>query len=142
MKLNFASVALAAALAVQPAMAGQDVRPPERNHHRSADDGSALALGIIGVTAGFVIGSAIAGGGSPATAIAPQPPRDWRVPPYGRNFPSAYRPTTVEPWTREWYRECRDAYATFNPARGTYRGYDGRERFCVIETYWQPRHWH
>ena len=38
---------------------------------------------------------------------------------------------TFEPWSPEWYRFCEDSYRSFNPRTGTFRGYDGREHFCV-----------
>ena len=137
MKFQIASIALAAVLAAQPAFAGQgfaghghDGRPPVQAHKRSSDD--ALALGLIGATAGFIVGSAIAGDSAPKVVVK-HPPRDWRTPAYGhRSLAGSYAPRTLAPWTPEWYARCRETYRSFNPVKGTYRGYDGRDHFCSI----------
>lgn len=34
------------------------------------------------------------------------------------------------PWTDAWYRACAERYRSFDPATGTFLGYDGRRRFC------------
>ena len=38
---------------------------------------------------------------------------------------------SYEPWSREWFRYCSNRYRSFNADTGTYRGYDGRDHFCV-----------
>jgi len=48
--------------------------------------------------------------------------------------PAAPRPVRggyLEPWTQSWFNYCSDQYRSFNASTGTYRGYDGRDHFCV-----------
>lgn len=40
---------------------------------------------------------------------------------------------TYEPWTPEWARWCDNRFKTFNINTGTYRGYDGKDHFCVVK---------
>jgi BA14K-like protein. len=83
-------------------------------HHRHHDD--AVALGVLGLAAGALIGGAIA-----------------NSPGYVETRP-AYRPQRVgslEPWTQGWYDYCSQRYRSFDPRSGTFRGYDGRDHFCV-----------
>ena len=40
---------------------------------------------------------------------------------------------THEPWTPEWQSWCASNYRSFNPRTGTFRGYDGRDHFCVVK---------
>lgn len=40
---------------------------------------------------------------------------------------------TYEPWTPEWQSWCSSSYRSFNPRTGTFRGYDGRDHFCVVK---------
>ena len=39
----------------------------------------------------------------------------------------------AEPWTPGWYSYCRAKFRTFNNDTGTYRGYDGKNHFCVAK---------
>ncbi|MCX5516065.1 hypothetical protein C3941_20860 [Kaistia algarum] len=68
------------------------------------DPGAALAAGVIGLAAGAMIGSAI------------NQPR-YAAPQYGGNDYIAY---------------CSQRYRSFNPATGTFTGYDGRKYRCVM----------
>ncbi|MGI9351021.1 MAG: BA14K family protein [Rhizobiaceae bacterium] len=38
---------------------------------------------------------------------------------------------SLEPWTPGWQRWCQNRYRSFNARTGTFRGYDGRDHFCV-----------
>ncbi|MEM9331200.1 MAG: BA14K family protein [Pseudomonadota bacterium] len=38
---------------------------------------------------------------------------------------------SLEPWTPGWQNWCRNRYRSFNAQTGTYRGYDGKDHFCV-----------
>ncbi len=40
---------------------------------------------------------------------------------------------SYEPWTPEWADWCDNKYRSFNPSTGTFRGYDGRDHFCVVK---------
>jgi len=137
MKYQIASFALAAILAAQPAFAGQGFKGPGHAPHRPVQvqkhtSGDALALGLVGAAAGFVIGNVIAGDNAPRVVVK-SPPRDWRTPAYNHRVrPGTYAPRTLTPWTPEWYTQCRNTYRSFNPIKGTYRGYDGRDHFCSI----------
>ncbi|MGL4490305.1 MAG: BA14K family protein [Rhizobiaceae bacterium] len=104
-------------------------------HRHNNDD--AVAAGIIGLAAGALIVGAISESrrdyrprrvyrqvpAYDAYPDAPPPPREPYVVQYNEQ---------VEPWSREWYRYCSNRYRSFNPETGTFRGYDGRTRFCVM----------
>lgn len=38
---------------------------------------------------------------------------------------------SLEPWTPGWKNWCSNRYRSFNSQTGTFRGYDGRDHFCV-----------
>jgi len=40
---------------------------------------------------------------------------------------------SYEPWSQEWARWCDNKYRSFNVRTGTFRGYDGRDHFCVVK---------
>lgn len=91
-------------------------------HYRNYRNNDAIALGVLGLAAGAVIGGAIAN--SPRY-VEPQPiyrHRPARVIQYQGG---------LEPWTRGWYNYCQQRYRSFNARTGTFRGYDGRDHFCV-----------
>ena len=88
-------------------------------HRRHQSNNEAIALGIIGLGAAAIIGSAIANANQPRVIYRDQPAT--RVISGG----------DYEPWSRSWYRFCANKYRSFNASTGTYRGYDGRDHFCV-----------
>ncbi|MEX3012006.1 BA14K family protein [Hoeflea sp. TYP-13] len=94
----------------------------------------ALLLGVLGLAAGALITGAILSGPANQPAYNPGPEPGY-VPPARDYYPPAPQPTyaggTMEPWTDEWYRYCSRRYRSFNPATGTFRGYDGYDHFCV-----------
>jgi hypothetical protein len=107
-----------------------------RRHHRNAD---ALVAGAIGLAAGAII---IRPHRVYRERVYDEPvyaePDDDYYPPQPR--PRVVRRPQViysddyaggfEPWTRGWYQYCAARYRSFNPDRGTYRGYDGLNHFC------------
>ena len=86
---------------------------------RRHDNG--VALGIIGLGAAAIIGGAIANSHNNPRVIYQQPSAP-------RNAGGAY-----EPWSRSWAQYCSNKYRSFNASTGTYRGYDGRDHFCVVK---------
>ncbi|MDF2370057.1 MAG: BA14K family protein [Rhizobiaceae bacterium] len=108
---------------------------PGRRHYpaaRSNNNDDALLLGILGLAAGAVIGGALLSEPSynrpPRRSYAPN-----AVPNY---YPPAPAPAyaqggDLEPWSDNWYRYCAQKYRSFKAATGTYRGYDGKDHFCV-----------
>lgn len=90
-----------------------------RDHRRHNDNSDAIALGIIGLGAAAIIGGAIANSNNPRV-IYRQP-----------SAPRAVSGGRYEPWSKSWYRYCANKYRSFNASTGTYRGYDGRNHFCV-----------
>lgn len=77
--------------------------PPPRYYyrsHRSYDPGAAAAAGVVGLAAGALLGSAL-------TAQAAPPPH-----------------------SNSWLSYCASKYRSFDPASGTYLGYDGRRHPC------------
>ncbi|MCY0096146.1 BA14K family protein [Hoeflea ulvae] len=93
-------------------------RVDRRDHGRNNSD--AIALGIIGLGAAAIIGGAIANSQNNPRVIYQEPAA-----------PRAVSGGRYEPWSRSWYRFCEDKYRSFNPTTGTFRGYDGRDHFCV-----------
>jgi hypothetical protein len=93
-----------------------------RNHrtYSGRHDNDGLVLGIIGLGAAAIIGGAIANSNNPRV-IYRQPAA-----------PRAVSGGSYEPWSRSWYRYCSNKYRSFNASTGTYRGYDGRDHFCVV----------
>ena len=91
----------------------------QQRSYRHHDNSDAIVLGIIGLGAAAIIGGAIANSNQP------------RVIYRERSAPRAVSGGTYEPWSRSWYRYCANKYRSFNASTGTYRGYDGRDHFCV-----------
>ncbi len=99
-----------------------------------------LETAIIAGVAGLAIGAIIAGSQNQPREVIVQPkPRR----PLPRNaFPDAptnYQPRVItyegafEPWTQNWADWCSQRYRSFNISNGTYTGYDGVSRFCVVK---------
>jgi len=88
-----------------------------RRHHNNHNN--SIALGIIGLGAAAIIGGAIANSNNPRV-IYRQP-----------TAPRAVHGGRYEPWSPSWYRYCSKKFRSFNASTGTYRGYDGRDHFCV-----------
>lgn len=102
---------------------------PHRGYRHHRDNSDAVLLGIIGLGVGAAIGGAIANShNSPRVIHRPAP----RVRDYYPDQPRAVRSGgSFEPWTQSWLRYCTNKYRSFNASTGTYRGYDGRDHFCV-----------
>lgn len=100
-----------------------------RHHRPRRHNNDALVGGLIGLAAGVIIMDIV---------NQPRPQPVYRPAPQAYDYPPApYHPRHVEyqggiePWSRDWYRYCSDRYRSFNAETGTYRGYDGRNHFCV-----------
>lgn len=92
---------------------------PRRHHHRDRQDrDDDIAIGILGLATGAIIGGVIAD--------------EHRYPPPPRYSPPLreYRYSFIRPWTPEWYHWCSSRYRSFNPRTGTFIGYDGVRNFC------------
>ena len=93
-----------------------------RNHRPNArrqNNNDAIVMGIIGLGAAAIIGGAIANSNNPRV-IFRQP-----------STPRAVSGGRYEPWSRSWFQYCSNKFRSFNASTGTYRGYDGRDHFCV-----------
>ncbi|WP_290775480.1 BA14K family protein [Hoeflea sp.] len=89
--------------------------------HRGHDNSDAVMLGIIGLGAAAIIGGAIANN-NPGVIY------------HERSAPRAVRGGgRYEPWSRSWFQYCSNKFRSFNASTGTYRGYDGRDHFCVAK---------
>jgi len=119
------AAAIAAGAAFQAAPASADpARGPIRAERDNRD--AAIALGIVGAVAGFVVGNAVSGNGNATVHRRPVPPTpSGHIGHYRKPAPKLHRP-----WSREWFRYCFETYRSFDPKKGTYRGYDGRTHFC------------
>lgn len=91
-----------------------------RYHDVRRNNNDAIALGVLGLAAGAIIGGAIAD-----SHRNYEQPRVYNAP-RGIEYSG-----DIEPWTPAWYRYCDNRYRSFNDRTGTYRGYDGRDHFCV-----------
>jgi hypothetical protein len=83
-----------------------------RSYSRSYRRGNGVGAGLAGLAAGAIIGGAIASAQQPAYA-APPPP--YAVAPGGNE---------------EWMAYCSQRYRSFDPASGTFLGYDGQRHMC------------
>ena len=114
----------------------------KQHHHKKKNKinaGEAVAIGVIGLAAGVILGEALSGPDYIAPAPQPyQPPRPAYHPPHPA---TAYQPPVVAynppptsvapaPWSPAWFTYCKNKYRSFNPNTGTYRTYSGRDRFC------------
>lgn len=132
---------------------------PHHHHHRKRsrnNNGDLIAAGIIGLAIGAIIASEASKNRPQPSYTYSQPYSQ----PYSDPYPQAnhYRqpqtlqeyesnvsdygsggpnvitfndPADLEPWSPGWYEWCDNRYRSFNPSRGTYRGYDGLDHFCV-----------
>ncbi|MGJ8571328.1 MAG: BA14K family protein [Hoeflea sp.] len=91
----------------------------DRRIDRRHNNNKAIALGIIGLGAAVIIGGAIANSNNPRV-IYQQP-----------STPRAVSGGRYEPWSRSWFQYCSNRFRSFDASTGTYRGYDGRDHFCV-----------
>lgn len=98
----------------------QDARREEHRQHHDERRDDDLAIGILGLATGAIIGSAIVDD----RRYAPPPPPRFRPP------LRDYRYEFIHPWSPEWYRWCSSRYRSFNPRTGTYLAFDGVRQFC------------
>jgi hypothetical protein len=82
-----------------------DYRRWYHRHDHDFDDDE-LAAGIFGLAAGALFGAAIAGASQPQA------------------------PVVVN--SQEWFAYCTNRFQSFDPATGTYLGYDGERHPCVM----------
>jgi hypothetical protein len=124
-----------------PAEAGDRWRHHHRHYRGHSDNGDAAIAGIAGLAIGALVVGAIANDRddryydrNPYRNPRPHPDRDillGEVPDdvvVGSSYDAAF-----EPWSRSWFRYCRQTYRSFDSRTGTYMGYDGREHFCTAD---------
>lgn len=131
--LTLSALAVAGVLAVAPASAAlvtrgieplastqnelvQQVQWRRHGHYRGGryyrgGNGGAVAAGVLG---GLAVGAMIG-----AAAAAPPPPP-----------PGYYAPAPVYGSGGDWLAYCSSKYRSFDPASGTYLGYDGYRHPC------------
>lgn len=105
--------------------------------HGSNDGANVAGAAVLGIIGGALIGSAIANSKNQPRYVAPRqtynpnhfPQAPRRV--YKQQKVVTYDGGSLEPWSRGWYQYCDAKYRSFNPQKGTYRGYDGLDHFCV-----------
>ena len=109
---------------------------PRRNRDKN------LETAIIAGVAGLAIGAIIAGSQPRYREVAPVVNTPRRRPLPRNAFPDAptnYQPRVItydggyEPWTQGWADWCSQRYRSFKISNGTYTGYDGVSRFCVVK---------
>ena len=119
-------------------------------HHkkRKSSRGDLIAAGVIGLAIGAIIASEASKNKAHRRHVEPQPTYDPHGNTSNRRGPITldeynntnngepdvitFRDTvSLEPWTQGWYDYCTQRYRSFNAQTGTFRGYDGRDHFCV-----------
>ncbi|WP_208442282.1 BA14K family protein [Bartonella raoultii] len=118
----------------------------ERNkttHHHN-DLGDALAVGILGLAAGAILGNIFKKPEQPQIIYqTPQHPQViyqeapqviYQKVPTSQITYEVQTTTTYQPLQQsrvnEWLQYCKKKYRSFNPKTGTFRGNDGREHLC------------
>lgn len=99
---------------------------------KTDDINKALILGIVGLAAGAAIANSVHNKQKVTRTYNAQ--RRYSTPSQFPNAPARTYTTntSVAPWTQSWYQYCQNRYRSFNPTTGTYRGYDGKDHFCVV----------
>lgn len=130
--LPLAACAALTAPAAQAAAHGYYYGPPPGPYypyHHHHGHGNAIAAGVIGLAAGAIMGSALSRPSPPWVIYqVPPPPPYYPPPPPPRPYP-VY--SHLAPWSPGWYDYCASRFRSFNPRTGTFRGYDGRQYFCI-----------
>lgn len=115
---------------------GHHHRPHYHDRHGGrVDDGTAAA--ILGIAGLAIVGGVLAHQNRTLPSHA-DPAYRHRSPRGGTHYPPAppgpdvitYE-SALEPWSPAWFDWCDARYRSFDPQRGTYRGYDGKDHFCV-----------
>lgn len=103
-----------------------------RHHYRKHRNNDAAAAAILGIAGLAIVGGVLAHQNRtlPHTADPNYRARN-HYPPAPRSPNVITYESSLEPWTPAWFRWCDKRYRSFNPERGTFRGYDGRDHFCV-----------
>ncbi len=140
---------LAAAVTLVPMAAASQAEAGDRYYRRHHHNGDAIALGVLGLATGVIVGSALASPPPQRRVYVDRGPvsvyddQDYYVDDYPPPPPrQVYRPRpvyqqpvyqsySVEPWTGAWYEYCSQRYRSFNSRTGTYIGYDGQSHFCT-----------
>lgn len=138
-------VASIAAISVTSVSTAQAHKIKVKHHHqkhvqKQNNGNNAVVWGIIGLAAGAIIAGSANNRSQQHRVITPQ-----KRHPGANHFPQAPRQTHRQkrkyqqaqqqgyaPWSRNWYNYCDNKYRSFNPSTGTFRGYDGRDHFCVV----------
>lgn len=112
---------------------GRDRHRPGKVIVKRRDNSGNVAAGVLlGIVGGVILNEAVRSNNTP--------PRYSGAPTYGNAYPPAPRKAqpdvvqyngTLEPWTQAWYQYCDNRFRSFNANTGTYRGYDGKDHFCV-----------
>lgn len=124
-------------------------RIAKQRHHahkrKKRDRNQAIAAGIIGLAIGAIIADSANKNANRRQTYTYQQPQ-YVQPRYNAPARSTYQPQrnynepevirfedefSVEPWTPGWRTWCENNYRSFNAQTGTFRGYDGRDHFCV-----------
>lgn len=109
-------------------------RVERRIETKTNTNGEAIAAGFLGLAAGAILSNAFKPT-QQTQVIYPTPPAYGYAAPARVAPPTIYPPAPVavqaQPWTPAWYNYCNKRYRSFNPKTGTFRGYNGKDYFCV-----------
>lgn len=102
---------------------------------------NAVVWGVIGLAAGAIIAGSVNNNSSQRRVVKPQrqypgvnhyPQAPRKAHRQIRRHQSSQQAQRYAPWSKSWYNYCDNKYRSFNPRTGTFRGYDGRDHFCVV----------
>jgi len=105
----------------------------KKNHkHHKRDKGDLIAAGIIGLAVGAIIAGNASKQNTSKGYRYDDPYRD--VPNGGYKY-DGYKPLSEydNGYNGCWYQWCQNNYRSFDAQRGTFRGYDGKDHFCVVK---------
>lgn len=120
--MTAAAVGTAFVLAAAPAQAQH-----WHGHHGGWHHGGGIGAGIAGFAAGALIGGAVAAGSGPYYGYGPDYGYDYG-PDYGYDY--APGPVVVERSGGGAEAYCERRFRSYDPASGTYLGYDGLRHPC------------
>ena len=82
---------------------------------------------VLAGVAGFAVGTLFGHAAAQPRYYAPAPVYVAPPPPVVYTTPVYYAP---QPWTPDWYAYCARKYGSFDPASGTFLGFDGYRHMC------------
>lgn len=142
MKKTIVTALTFALLGVSTAASFADSVLYDTRHHQMIgkveknNDKDAIAAGVLGLTAGAILGGVLSKKSEKHVSSHAYPPARHHSPKYNKKPRKNDRHYNKKQWSApyspEWHRYCSSKYRSFNPRTGTYRTYNGKVQFCEI----------